>query len=122
MADRITASADTPSLLSQTGTATSLPVPFGPAVASAGITMVPAALVSYGSTGHGASRTVGVKVKPVGAFVISADGAAWLPIVGRRRIALGVIGVLGITAVVLIQLRKRATVASAKEPVNSSGV
>lgn len=78
---------------------TSLRPAFGEAITSEDVSLIPVARVNVGATSHGSRRVVGVKVKPLGAFVVSAGVVQWMPITPRRRI---VVAGLGILAIVLL--------------------
>ena len=75
---------------------TSLRQAFGEAITSDGVSLIPVARVSCGATSHGSRRVVGIKVKPLGVFAVSASVVQWMPITRRRRIVVAGLGVLGI--------------------------
>lgn len=79
---------------------TSLRRAFGEAIASDGVSLIPVARVSCGATGRGSRRVVGVKVRPLGAFAVSAGAVQWIPITHRRRIVVAGLGVLALVLVV----------------------
>ena len=74
---------------------------FGTPVQQGGTTLVPVAQVRTGG-GLGGSRKnrsggAGTVAKPIGAWVVTAEGATWHPAVSVNRIVLG--GQLALTAV-----------------------
>jgi len=85
---------------------------YGAAVTVDGVTVIPAAVVRGGGGGGGGTDGeqggegggFGVDARPVGAFVIDADGVRWKPVVDVGRIVLG----FQVLAIVWMWLRWRS--------------